>query len=110
MSFPVVPNVQPVSLAGMGGQSRNEEDADLSNLLQSHTCLTYEGDVVVDPFVGSGTTAVAAKGLNRRFVGCDEDEASTKKAITRLAQEPTGQEIIYKRKDFAPLMSEYDHG
>jgi site-specific DNA-methyltransferase (adenine-specific) len=33
--------------------------------------FTQPGDVVMDPFIGSGTTAVAAKKLNRCFVGID---------------------------------------
>lgn len=32
---------------------------------------SYVGDVVLDPFMGSGTTAVAALNSNRRFVGYD---------------------------------------
>ena len=31
--------------------------------------MTNEGDVVLDPFMGSGTSAVVAKKLNRNFVG-----------------------------------------
>lgn len=33
-----------------------------------------EGDVVFDPFIGSGTTAVTANKLNRRFVGIEQNE------------------------------------
>ncbi len=55
--------------------------------------LSYENDVVVDPFLGSGTTAVAAKRLNRRFVGCDEDEASVNMTLSRLAQDPESANI-----------------
>lgn len=32
-----------------------------------------EGDVVFDPFMGSGTTGVASKNLNRKFIGCEYD-------------------------------------
>ena len=33
-----------------------------------------EGDVVLDPFLGSGTTALAAFDLNRNFIGIEMNE------------------------------------
>jgi ParB-like chromosome segregation protein Spo0J len=36
--------------------------------------LTKPGQLIVDPFLGGGTTAVVAHDLGRRFVGCDIDE------------------------------------
>lgn len=35
---------------------------------------TNEGDVVLDPFVGSGTTALACINYNRKFIGIDESD------------------------------------
>jgi len=40
-------------------------------LIKKHS---NEGDLVVDPFLGGGTTAFACKNTGRRFVGCEIDE------------------------------------
>lgn len=51
------------------------------------------GDVVLDPFVGSGTTALAAKQLNRRYIGIERDRDYFEIARRRLAQAlPTAAE------------------
>jgi len=42
--------------------------------------FTYEGDVVLDPFIGSGSTALAAIRSDRHFVGFDTDAAYVAKA------------------------------
>jgi ParB-like chromosome segregation protein Spo0J len=46
--------------------------------------LTQEGNLVVDPFVGSGTTAVVCRDLGRRFIGCDVDAEAVNTANIRL--------------------------
>lgn len=47
--------------------------------------LTAPGDLVVDPFVGSGTTAAVAHKLGRRFVGCDTDPLAVQRTKERIA-------------------------
>ncbi|GIV84997.1 MAG: hypothetical protein KatS3mg052_2004 [Candidatus Roseilinea sp.] len=44
------------------------------------------GDVVLDPYCGSGTTLVAAQKLGRRWVGIDASEEAVKVARARLSQ------------------------
>jgi site-specific DNA-methyltransferase (adenine-specific) len=44
-------------------------------------------EVVVDPFLGSGSTGVAALRNGRRFAGCDVDEKAIKLAGKRLEEE-----------------------
>lgn len=45
---------------------------------------SQEGDMVFDPFLGSGTTAVTAKKLNRRFCGIEKNEQYCAWAQMRL--------------------------
>jgi len=42
------------------------------------------GDVVLDPFIGSGTTAVVAKKFERHFLGCDINPEYVEIANQRL--------------------------
>jgi site-specific DNA-methyltransferase (adenine-specific) len=49
-----------------------------------------EGDIVLDPFVGTGTTAIAAKRLGRKFVGIDIDSKYVEITNRKLkVEEPT---------------------
>jgi site-specific DNA-methyltransferase (adenine-specific) len=45
---------------------------------------TYTGDVVLDPFLGAGTTAVAAVHAGRRYVGFDAEEEYVRLAEARI--------------------------
>ncbi len=46
--------------------------------------FTNENDLVLDPFMGSGTTAVAARELNRRYLGIEINEAYVNLAQNRI--------------------------
>lgn len=47
---------------------------------------TNEGDIVLDPFIGSGTTAVACKRLNRHFIGIEIVPEYCEMARNRISQ------------------------
>jgi site-specific DNA-methyltransferase (adenine-specific) len=48
---------------------------------------TYRGDLVLDPFMGSGTTAVAAIRTERNYLGFDTDQSYVEIAERRIAEE-----------------------
>ncbi len=50
---------------------------------------TYAGDLVLDPFMGSGSALVAAARLGRRYVGYDTDPGYVELARRRVAEEGT---------------------
>ena len=45
---------------------------------------TEEGDLVFDPFTGSGTTAIACMNTNRRFIGSEMDKLYFEMAVKRV--------------------------
>jgi site-specific DNA-methyltransferase (adenine-specific) len=52
------------------------------------------GDIVLDPFMGSGTTGVAALNLGRKFIGIEKDEQHFSNAIYRIENE-TRQQALF---------------
>ncbi len=54
---------------------------------------TDEGDVVLDPFMGTGTTAVVAKALGRQYIGFDQVEDYVQTALERVEKGPYVKEL-----------------
>jgi site-specific DNA-methyltransferase (adenine-specific) len=53
--------------------------------------ISRENQVVLDPFMGSGTTGIACKSLGRRFIGIEIDAGYYDIAYQRIHQEPQPQ-------------------
>ena len=64
--------------------------------LLEYMVKTYsnEGDLVLDNCMGSGTTGVACKKLNRNFIGIEKDEEYFKKAKERIESETIQMSIF----------------
>jgi len=62
---------------------------------------TEPGDLVLDPFIGSGTTALAALELKRRCIGFDISDAYVRLANERVAAART--------RDVAPGVTRVPH-
>jgi len=57
--------------------------------------LSHPGDIVLDPFIGSGSTAVAAKQLDRRYIGMELNPDYCQIAQERLADPNTTLKKVF---------------
>jgi len=57
---------------------------------------TKEGDIILDPFNGSGTTGIIASRLNRRYIGIDNEKEYLDLTIKRYKKEKSLLELLKK--------------
>ena len=71
------------------------ENTHLRNLLRFVNRIilagTNEGDLILDPFSGSGTTAVVAEQQNRKWIMIEKDEEYNQIAKMRIKELPNGK-------------------
>lgn len=70
--------------AKINGEKAHSTQKPLALLRRIINATSKPGDIILDPFLGSGTTAVAAKELGRRYVGIERDATYVKVAKKRL--------------------------
>lgn len=55
---------------------------------------TGKGDLVLDPFMGTGSTAIACIRMGRRFIGCELEEEHFADAVARIKAELARQPLF----------------
>jgi modification methylase len=92
-------------IKGADGQKAHSTQKPESLLHRVLVSSTKPGDLVVDPFFGSGTTGAVAKRLGRHFIGLERDRTYAKVARDRIAavtQAPTDAIEVTKSKRSEP--------
>ncbi len=74
----------PTTCNGMGEKTPHPTQKPEELLRRLVLGASLEGDLVIDPFSGSGTTLVVAEQLNRKWAGCDLSAEYNNWAIERL--------------------------
>jgi modification methylase len=95
--FPVCSG--PERLKGADGRKAHPTQKPLALLERVLLASTRPGDLVLDPFFGTGTTGAAAKRLGRRFVGIERDPD-----YARLARERLAATVAAPADEYAPVI------
>ena len=80
--LPICSGGERLQVGGVKGHATQKPEALLYRVILSST---NEGDVILDPFFGSGTTGAVAKMLGRHYIGLEREEKYVKLATERLA-------------------------
>ncbi|MCF3640132.1 site-specific DNA-methyltransferase [Rhizobium sp. TRM95111] len=82
-------------LKGADGKKAHPTQKPEALLARVLMASTKPGDIVLDPFFGSGTTGAVAKRLGRNFVGIEREQAYIDAALERIeAVEPLGKATL----------------
>ena len=86
---PAPPNIWTMTAPGSNEKEHGKHPTQKPVALVERCVLasTHEGDLVLDPFLGGGTTAVASVRLKRGCVGIEWDEAHARLAVQRIKSE-----------------------
>lgn len=79
--LPLCTGVERIKIDGKKAHSTQKPESLLYRVIMSSS---NKGDLILDPFVGSGTTAAVAKRLKRNFIGIEADKAYVEIARDRV--------------------------
>jgi hypothetical protein len=95
-----IKQMSPTSKERIGYPTQKPE-ALLKRIIES---ATNEGDTILDPFMGGGTTIAVAEKLNRRWIGIDQSVQAVKVTEFRL-----NNQMDLFSKPFAVQLHKYDY-
>jgi modification methylase len=100
--LPLCTGKERLTVNGEKAHTTQKPEALLERVIVASTRV---GDLVLDPFFGTGTTGAVAKRLGRRFIGIEREERYLEVARKRLAAVRTEPEeaLIAGTQDSAPL-------
>ncbi|MCW6170839.1 MAG: site-specific DNA-methyltransferase [Thermoplasmatales archaeon] len=82
------------------GERFHKQQSPVALLLRIILSSSNIGDLVFDPFAGTGTTLVVAKQLSRKYIGIEIDPVNTKKIEERLRELRPSDSIDKYRRDY----------
>ena len=92
----------PTTCNGMGEKTKHPTQKPEELLRKLLLASSKVGDVILDPFSGSGTTLVVAEQLQRLWIGCEMNEEYNSWAINRIdhvCQQPIEKWIMYDKEN-----------
>lgn len=97
-SFPVCSGAERIRINGEKVHSAQKPEALLYRVILASSQV---GDIVLDPFFGTGTTGVVAKKLHRKWIGIEQEENYVRVARQRIeAVEPEPlDELVFNVQD-----------
>jgi len=96
--LPICSGRERLRVDGVKAHSTQKPESLLYRVLMA---ATQPGDVVLDPFFGSGTTGAVARRLRRHWIGIERDSAYVELAQQRIAETPVGDDVpsLYNTPD-----------
>lgn len=79
-----------------GSSTRHPTEKPLPLIKKLIMASSNVGDVVFDPFVGSGTTTIGAVQLGRKYIGIEKDEKYFNIALKRTQEEEAQEMFLYE--------------
>ena len=89
------------ALRDAGGNRLHKQQAPIQLLLRIILSSTNPGDVVLDPFAGSGTTLVVAEQLGRKSIGIELDAHNVALIQNRLTEPRKSDDVSRFFRDYA---------